>query len=113
MAYFPNGTSGMDYTETYCSKCANWKDNGSGSEGCFIFDLHLLWNYEAANGEESPKDSAKHAKWDALEHFIPTSKDGIGADKCRMFHPLDPQDQVIDKKEALREWEAIYGKRAE
>jgi hypothetical protein len=113
MAYFPNGTSGMDYEERYSSKCVNWKDNGSGSEGCFIFDLHLLWNYDACNGKDAPVDSVKHIKWEALEHFIPTNKDGIGAEQCKMFHPILAAEIVEDVSDKLKEWEAIYGKRTE
>lgn len=113
MGYFPNGSAGMDYEATYCERCVNWKDNGSGSEGCFIFDLHLLWNYDACNGKDAPSDSVKKSKWEALEHFIPTRKDGIGCEQCRMFHPIKPGEQVVDKTDALREWESIYGKRSQ
>lgn len=103
----------MDYIERHCSNCANWKDNDSGSEGCYVMDLHTLWNYEACNGKDAPKGSEKRAKWEALEHFIPTTKDGLYADDCKMFHPLNSSELVVDKTDALREWEAIYGKRAE
>ena len=103
----------MVYIELHCSNCVNWKDNGSGSEGCYVMDLHTLWNYEACNGKDAPKGSDKKAKWVALEHFIPTTKNGLFADDCKMFHPLKPEEQVVDKADALREWEAIYGKRAE
>jgi hypothetical protein len=113
MAYFPNGTSGMDYVETYCSNCINYKDNGTGSEGCAIFDLHLLWNYDACNGKTAVEGSQKHTMWLALEHFIPTTKNGLGAEQCKMFHPIEGVEQVVDKTEALKEWEAIYGKRTE
>lgn len=113
MAYFPNGSSGMDYLDAHCCRCVNWKDNGSGSEGCYVMDLHTLWNYEACNGKKAPKDSIVHIKWQALEHFIPTTKDGLYADECKMFHPLNPDDLVVDKTDALKEWEAVYGKRSE
>jgi hypothetical protein len=104
----------MDYKETYCSNCVNWADNnGSGSEGCFIFDLHLLWNYEACNGKEAPAGSEKRAKWEALEHFIPTSKSGIGCEQCKMFRPKEGVEEIIDVTDKLREWESIYGKRVE
>jgi hypothetical protein len=73
----------------------------------------MLWNYDACNGEDAPKDSAKHAKWEALEHFIPTSKGGIGCEQCKMFQPREGVEVVVDKTEALKEWEKIYGKRVE
>jgi len=113
MAYFPNGSSGMDYVESYCSDCVNWTDNGSGSEGCYVMDLHTLWNYEACNGKDAEKGSEKRAKWEALEHFIPTKKDGIGCEQCKMFSPKKGVELVVDKTDALKEWEAIYGRRAE
>lgn len=114
MGYFPNGTSGMDYAETYCYHCVNWKDNGSGSEGCFIFDLHVLWNYDAVNGKTAPKGSIARTKWEALEHFIPITKNGLGCEQCKMFHPIKGDTGIIiDKTDALKEWEAIYGKRSE
>lgn len=114
MGYLPNGTSGMDYQETYCFFCKNYGDNnGSGSEGCFIWDLHLFWNYDACNGEDAPKGSEKRVKWEALEHFIPTTKDGIGCEQCKMFLPKEGTEMVVDKTDALKEWESIYGKRTE
>jgi hypothetical protein len=113
MAYFPNGSAGMHYTETFCSKCVNWKDNGSGSEGCPIFDLHLFWNYDACNGGQPDAKPDAKAKFEALEHFIPHTKDGIGADQCKMFHPIKGVELVEDVSDKLKEWESIYGKRSE
>lgn len=86
MAYFSNGFETEDYHERYCHQCVNWKDNGSGSLGCPIDDLHLFWNSDACNGEEAAKNSVRHTKWVALENFIPTSKDGLWPEQCRMFH---------------------------
>lgn len=53
MGYFPNGMSAYGYQEQYCLKCVNWRDNGSGSEGCPIMDLHALHGYEDCNKPES------------------------------------------------------------
>lgn len=111
MAYFPNGSAGMDYMDRHCANCVNWKDNGSGSEGCYIMDLHTLWNYEACNGDQPDASAEKKAKYEALEHFIPTTKDGLYADNCKMFHPLEGVEVVEDVTDKLKEWEAIYGKR--
>jgi hypothetical protein len=113
MAYFPNGSAGMMYVDEYCEHCINWRDNGSGSEGCYIQDLHSLWNYDACNGKDAPKGSVKRTQWVALEHFIPTTKDGLGAEQCKMFIPANDMSVVIDKTDALKEWEKIYGKRVE
>lgn len=114
MGYFPNGCAGDDYQETYCFHCVNHFDNnGSGTEGCFIWDLHLFWNRDACNGKDAPVDSSKHAKWEALEHFIPTTKNGIGCEQCKMFVPKSGVEVVVDKTDALKEWESLYGRRQE
>lgn len=113
MAYFPNGSAGMDFMEQFCSNCVNWRDNGSGSEGCYVMDLHTLWNYSACNGKDAPENSEKHVQWIALEHFIRTSKDGLYAEECKMFVSKTDDGIVVDKTQALIEWEALYGKRAE
>jgi hypothetical protein len=63
------------------------------------------------DGKDAPEDSAKHAKWEALEHFIPHKKDGIGCEQCKMFVPKTGVEVIVDKTEALKEWEQLYGKR--
>ena len=83
MGYFSNGTEGAEYTESYCSRCANWRDSGDGrGYGCPIIDLHSLWNYDAV-GENG--DKIKSA---ALNHFIP--RDGIFNGQCTMFQLAAP-----------------------
>lgn len=77
MGYFANGSEGDWYTERYCMKCVNWRDNGTGSEGCPVIDLHMLWNYDAI-GKKADK-----VKAEALSHFIPI--EGIGNAQCVMF----------------------------
>ena len=74
MAYFPNGTAGMAYQERYCVRCRNYRDNGSGSLGCAIWDVHFLFAY-GAEGDLK----------DALDVLIPMDKDGIHAAECSMF----------------------------
>lgn len=45
MAYFPNGTSFADWQAYNCFDCLNYRDNGSGSFGCAISDVHFLLDY--------------------------------------------------------------------
>lgn len=71
MAYFPNGTSGQMYQEKYCDNCIHDKKND-----CPILLLHLLWNYEQQEDETKRR---------TLEAFIPSTEDGLGAEKCKMF----------------------------
>jgi hypothetical protein len=96
MGYFPNGTSGEMYISQYCCKCINWRDNGSGSEGCPIMDLHSLWNYDAAG-----KDADK-IKGEALEHFIPRNEKGENGE-CVMFQlPILPTRRELERAGQLR-----------
>lgn len=52
MAYFPNGTSGACFEARWCCDCANEGDPENGN-GCAIWDVHLLFNYEARDSEVS------------------------------------------------------------
>lgn len=79
MGYFPNGSEAENYQATFCWKCVNWRDNGSGSEGCPIMDLHFIWNYDAVG------KNADATKKRALDLFIPKEKDGIFNAECTMY----------------------------
>jgi hypothetical protein len=95
MGYFSNGSEGMEYMARYCERCVNFRDNGSGSEGCPIMDLHLLWNYDAVG------KNADKAKTDALNHFIP--RDGIYNGQCTMFQlPVLPTQRELERAGQLR-----------
>ena len=75
MGYFPNGAAGDYYRSRYCDHCINMRDKNDGrGEGCAIWDLHLLWNYDAVDD--------KTKRW-ALDHFIP--EEGIEQLECEMF----------------------------
>jgi hypothetical protein len=95
MGYFPNGSAGEYYMAEFCCKCVNFRDNGSGSEGCPILDLHLLWNYDAV-GKDGDKTKAA-----ALNHFIPI--DGIENGECVMFQkPVIPTQRELERLGQLR-----------
>ena len=81
MAYFPNGSSGMQYQAQYCDNCWNYRDLKDGrGHGCPIWDFHMVSNYD-----QNRNTTVGGFYKDSLEHFIPTKKDGIYADKCTMF----------------------------
>jgi hypothetical protein len=42
MAYFPNGTAGMDFQARFCDRCANADKDGM----CAIWDAHMIYNYD-------------------------------------------------------------------
>jgi hypothetical protein len=78
MGYFSNGEEGMAYQDTYCMNCRNWQDHADDrGEGCPVWDLHYLWNYEAT-GKNKQTDKEM-----ALSMFIP--RDGIWNSQCAMF----------------------------
>lgn len=80
MAYFPSGSSGMDYQAQWCDRCEHdrkYRETGDGP-GCPVWALHLLWNYDACCNEE--KDGVLHS-------FIPRTRDGLGNEQCVMFTP--------------------------
>jgi hypothetical protein len=74
MAYFSNGSSGDRYMENWCERCRNFKRReDEDTEGCPIWDLHLMYNYN---------ENELHAKM--RDHFIPMDKK-YNPQQCRMF----------------------------
>jgi hypothetical protein len=72
MAYFPNGTAGLDYEDRYCSRCIH----NDADRGCPIILLHMLHNYDECNKPDS-----------FLHVLIPRSKDQLDNERCLMFIP--------------------------
>jgi len=92
MAYFPNGTSGMDYEERYCANCVHGSEDGPY---CPIWELHVLHNYEQCG-----KGRTAQAWKTVLSTLIPETKDGLGAEQCSMF--LAKADCEADPAEQRR-----------
>jgi hypothetical protein len=67
MAYFSNGSEGMDYEEEFCSKCLH-------KNGCAVWTAHMLHNYKECNNEDS-----------ILHILIPRSEGDLANEKCAMF----------------------------
>jgi len=94
MAYFPNGSSGDCYMGKYCMNCRHWKlDEEHDIEGCPIWDLHMIGDYDQCAKTEIGK------LWKSLlEALIPTQENGIFPDKCTMFIPvggIDLPGQIV------------------
>jgi hypothetical protein len=70
MAYFSNGTEGMDYQAQYCVRCVHDTD-----DGCPVWMAHVLHNSDQNDNE---------AVESVLSVLIPR-KDRIWNDKCAMF----------------------------
>ena len=77
MAYFSNGTEGMDYQARYCDNCVHDRE-----QSCPVWGLHLAYAYEECNndGENDPLTNAKSM----LDTLIPMTKENFPA-KCTMF----------------------------
>lgn len=73
MAYFPNGTAGLDYEDRYCARCIH---NNDPDRCCPILLLHALHNYDECNKDDS-----------FLHVLIPRSESGIDNEQCSMFIP--------------------------
>ena len=88
MAYFSNGTEGMDYQSKYCDRCVNYRnlDDDQGP-GCPIWDLHMLHNYDD--------------EWeDARNWFIPMDPpEKIHAGECKMFEEIPQIPEYPDWQE--------------
>ncbi len=66
MGYFSNGSEGHAYAAQWCARCVH-------EEGCTVWSLHLLHNYDECNKPES-----------MLHDLIP--REGIRNGRCVMFH---------------------------
>jgi hypothetical protein len=70
MAYFSNGTEGMDYQARYCERCVH-----DINQDCPVWLAHLMHNSAGCNDNEH-----------ILHLLIPRSKDRLTNEQCRMFH---------------------------
>lgn len=72
MAYFPNGSTGIRWQEENCfNDCIFWDDAGEKFI-CPVWACHQIFMYD-----ESTKE--------ILNMLIPMNKDGIFAEKCKMY----------------------------
>lgn len=83
MAYFSNGTEGMDYESRYCDNCVHFVDK-QGSYACPVWNLHMEFNYDQCKNGKTGKAIAK-----ILGTLIPRRDDGFAGD-CSMFVEKKP-----------------------
>lgn len=86
MGYFSNGSEGDYYRAKFCDKCVH--DDEQAGRCCTVWTLHLGWNYDAVGTD------ANRVKAEALNMFIPRTRDGGNGD-CTMFEPKPPDDDRI------------------
>lgn len=91
MGYFPNMTAWEYWAVDNCFKCAHWPKD-ENAPGCPVEMAHTLYSYELCN------DKGPGAV--ILEMLIPTSKGGVGCEKCAM---LQPRNGVTEKH--LKDWQ--------
>jgi len=95
MGYFSNGSAGDAYRAQWCDRCANDGDDRYET-GCGVWDLHLLYAYEAEGRLK-----------EALDHLIPRvtvkTRDGLDLPangQCLMFRERpgapDPNQMAFD-----------------
>lgn len=95
MAYFSNGTEGMDYEEKYCSKCVH-RDGPDGKSGCPVWLAHLLFAYDECNNKSNAKA--------ILDILIPMKEPEHFAAQCSMFTPATPELKEEDILPSLVDW---------
>ncbi len=80
MAYFSNGTEGMDFEMRFCCRCVHGFDPVTVEMiPCAVWSLHQVHNYAEANNEKS-----------FLHELIPVDKS-----TCHMFHAVDTTEQMF------------------
>lgn len=107
MGYFSNGTEGLAWQEKWCHNCVNFKDRGDGrGEGCPVFDLHYLYNYDQLERAKPPiylhiRRGNLDSKMDmaaetpmaqrtaVMLNELIEHDDETFENKCQMFHGLE------------------------
>ena len=90
MGYFSNGAEGADWRVNNCERCAN-SHPVNGSDGCPIWDLHLLHNYDQMP-EHAKTDQAKGEAmaWSAALGML-IKRDGL-SNECTLFRVVPPTE---------------------
>ena len=84
MAYFPNGTSGMDWESENCNQCVHMYDAEGEAYACPIINVHYEHNYDQCADTELGKAIRK-----ILDELIPSDERGF-PERCPTFQPQQP-----------------------
>lgn len=104
MGYFPNGTAGEMYEAKWCSRCVHSSD--AEHESCPIMFLHMLWNYDACNGDEDGASELEQTRHTALGVFI--EQKGIGNEECTMFHERTDDERKAAASSRASPFKRVY-----
>lgn len=97
MAYFSNGTEGMDYCARWCDRCVH-QNGADGKSGCPVWLVHLLYAYEECNSKSNAK-----VMLDALIPMVPSKHGNYRvAGQCSMFKEGEPVPEGPTVGEAKR-----------
>ncbi len=99
MAYFPNGLSFASWQDENCFDCLNYRDNGTGSYGCAITDVHFVLNYHEGTNAK------------VLNSLIPD--DGSEAFNCRMRLTQEQLETEARERDGQRDMERYLAAMAE
>lgn len=83
MAYFSNGTEGMDYEYEYCANCVHNDTDPLDTmsfNNCSVLALHMEFNYD-----QLKKGKTAKAIKQFLDALIPTPHGEIWPGECSMF----------------------------
>ena len=86
MAYFPNGTSYDFFQGDWCNNCKHSIDNGTGSYGCPLTDVHFIYS------DKMHESSKRTWVYNMFEILIESDK----SYKCTMFIKDDKDRRTID-----------------
>lgn len=81
MAYFSNGTEGMDFENNVCGNCRHGESEDE-SHVCPVMHIHAMFNYEQWGNAKLNQ---------VLEMLVPRDTDGFSR-KCEMFLIKDNPD---------------------
>lgn len=90
MAYFPNGTSRMNFEEHFCFRCVHRPVHDvNPPKDCAVLTLHWMWNYDQLD-----KSEVGVVKQIALYGLIPEIEiNGVRfPGRCRMFFEAQQED---------------------
>lgn len=102
MAYFSNGTEGMDYESRYCDNCRHMYGENGDPYACSVLELHYEFNYAQCGKGKTAKAIAK-----VLNTLIPRDDRGF-AKQCTLF---TDKNEVTDEEAKYLE-ELRFGKAA-
>ena len=96
MAYFSNGSEGMDYEYQFCHKCVHYGDDDG--PGCPVMGAHMIFNSDQIDSTGEHNEEPAKSIHTILNMLIPAREDGF-ADQCSMF--VEEKNDITFSSEPL------------